>query len=59
MGKHVLSASTFHLRHEFQQELNAKFIVVISVKADSNPLSPTGGLRRIPPDIALHELIAG
>ena len=54
----VLSASTIHLRYESQQELNAKFIVIISVTADSSLLSPTGGLKRIPPDIAIHEQMA-
>ena len=51
----VLSASTFHLRHESQQELNAKFIVIMSVTADSSPLSPTGGVNTIPPDTEIHE----
>ena len=54
----VLSASTIHLRYESQQELNAKFIVIISVTADSSPLSPTEGLNRISPDTAIHEQTA-
>ena len=52
------SASTIHLRHESQQELNAKFIVIISVTADSSLLSLTGGVKRIPPDTAIHEQMA-
>ena len=54
----VLSASTVHLRHESQQELNAKFIVILSVTADSSLLSPTGGVKRIPLDTAIHEQMA-
>ena len=38
------------MRYESQQELNAKFIVNISVTADSSLLSPTGGVKRISPD---------
>ena len=51
----VFSASTIHLRYESQQQLNAKFIVNISVTADSSLLSPTGGVNTIPPDTAIHE----
>ena len=51
----VLSESTIHLWHESQQELDVKFIVIISVTADSSLLSPTGGVKRISPDIAIHE----
>ena len=32
-----------------------KFIVNISVTADSSLLSPTGGVNTIPPDTAIHE----
>ena len=32
-----------------------KFIVIISVTADSSLLSPTGCVKRIPPDTAIHE----
>ena len=53
----VLSASTIHLRHDSQQEWNAKFIVNISVTADSSLLSPTGGVNTIPPDTEIHEQI--
>ena len=42
--------ATIHFRYESQQELNAKFIVNISVTADSSLLSPTGGVNTIPPD---------
>ena len=31
----VLSASTIHLRHESRRELNAKFIVIISVTVNA------------------------
>ena len=51
----VLSGSTIHLRHEYQQQLNAKFIVNISVTADSSPLSPTEGVNTIPADTEIHE----
>ena len=34
------------------------FIVNISVTADSSLLSPTGGVKRIPPDTAIHEQMA-
>ena len=51
----VLSASIIHLRHESQQELNANFIVIFSVTADSSLLSPTGGVNTIPPDTEIHE----
>ena len=54
----VLSASTVHLRYESQQELNAKFIVNISVTADSSLLSPTGSVNTIPPNTAIHEQMA-
>ena len=54
----MLSGSTTHLRYESQQELNAKFIVIISVTADSSLLSPTGGVKRTPPDTAIHEQMA-
>ena len=54
----VISESTIHLRYESQQELNAKFIVIISVTADSSLLSPTGGVKRVPPDTAIHEQMA-
>ena len=50
--------ATIHLRYESQQELNAKFIVNISVTADSSLLSPTGGVKRIPPDTEIHEQMA-
>ena len=50
--------ATIHLRFESQQQLNAKFIVNISVTADSSLLSPTGGVNRIPPDTAIHEQLA-
>ena len=54
----VLSASTIHLRYESQQELRQKFIVIISVTADCSLLSPTGGVKRIPPDTPTHEQMA-
>ena len=41
----MLSGSTIHLRYESQQELNVKFIVNISVTADSSPLSPMGSAK--------------
>ena len=47
--------ATFHLRYESQQQLNAKFIVNISVTADSSLLSPTGGVNTIPLNTAIHE----
>ena len=50
--------ATVHLRYESQQQLNAKFIVNISVTADSSLLSPTGGVKRIPPNTAIHEQMA-
>ena len=40
------------------KNLNAKFIVIMSVTADSSLLSPTGGVKRIPPDTAIHEQMA-
>ena len=51
----VLSKPTIHLWHESQQQLNAKFIVNISVTSDSSLLSPTGGVNTIPPDTEIHE----
>ena len=54
----MLSGSTIHLRYESQQELNAKFIVIISVTADSSLLSPTGNVKIIPPDTAIHDQMA-
>ena len=54
----VLSKTTIHLWHESQQEFGAKFIVIISVTADSSLLSPTGGVKRIPHDTAIHEQMA-
>ena len=51
----VLSEPTIHLWHESQQEFDAQFIVIISVTADSSLLSPTEGVKRIPPDTANHE----
>ena len=54
----VLSKPTIHLWHESEQEFDAKFIVIISVTADSSLLSPTGGVKRIPPDTAIHEQMA-
>ena len=54
----MLSGSTVHLRYESQQELNAKFIVIISVTADTNLLSPTEGVKRILPNTAIHEQMA-
>ena len=53
----LLSVSTIHLRYESQQELNATFIVIISVTADSSLLSPTVCVNRIPPETAIHEQI--
>ena len=50
--------ASIHLRYESQQQLNAKFIVNISVTADSSLLSPTGGVKRILPDTAIHEQMA-
>ena len=47
------------MRYESQQQLNAKFIVNVSVTADSSLLSPTGGVNTIPPDTAIHEQING
>ena len=49
---------SIHLRYESQQELNANFIVNLSVTADSSLLSPTGGVNRIPLDTAIHEQMA-
>ena len=46
------------MRYESQQQLNAKFIMNISVTADSSLLSPTGGAKIIPPDSAIHEHMA-
>ena len=43
------------MRYESQQQLNAKFIVNISVTADSSLLSPTGGVNTIPPDTEIHD----
>ena len=37
------------------QQLNAKFIVNISVTADSSLPSPTGGVNTISPDTEIHE----
>ena len=54
----MLSGSTIHLRYESQQQLNATFIVNISETADSSLLSPTGCVKRIPPDTAIHEQMA-
>ena len=51
----IISESSIHLWYESQQELNAKFIVNISVTADNSLLSPTGGVKTIPPDTAIHE----
>ena len=51
----VLSETTIHLWYESQQEFDAKFIVVISGNSQPSLLSPTGGVRRIPPDTANHE----
>ena len=48
----VFGEPTIHLRYESQQQLNAKFIVNISVTADSSLLSPTN---IIPPDTEIHE----
>ena len=39
--------ATIQLRYESQQESNAKFIVNISVTADSSLLSPTGGVKSV------------
>ena len=47
--------ATIHLRYESKQQLNANFIVNISVTADSSLLSPTGGVNTIPPDTEIHE----
>ena len=47
--------ATTHLRYESQQQLNAKFILNISVTAESSLLSPTGGVNRILLDTAIHE----
>ena len=43
------------MRYVSQQQLNAKFIVNISVTADSSLLSPTGSVNTIPPDTEIHE----
>ena len=51
----MLSGSTIHLRFESQQELVSKFIVNISVTADSSLLSPTGGVKTIHPAREIHE----
>ena len=48
-----LSASTIHLRYESQQELNAKFIVIISVTVNAVYCHRPGGVKRIPPDTAI------
>ena len=50
--------ATICLRYESQQELNAKFIVNISVTADSSLLSPTGSVNTTLPDTAIHEQMA-
>ena len=34
---------------------HTKFIVILSVTADSSLLSPTVGVKRISPDTAIHE----
>ena len=58
-GKPVYSVhQLFICRYESQQQLNAKFIVNISVAADSSLLSPTGCVNRISPDTAIHEQMA-
>ena len=49
--------ATIHLRYESQQQLNAKFIMNISVTADSSLLSPRGGVNTIHPHTAIHEQI--
>ena len=54
-GNLCIQWATIHLRYESQQELNAKFIVNISVTADSSLLSPTEGVNTIPPDTEIHE----
>ena len=38
----VISESSIYLWHESHKEFGAKFIVIISVTADSSLLSPTG-----------------
>ena len=54
-GNLCIRWATVHLRYESQQQLNAKFIVNMSVSADSSLLSPTGGVNTIPPDTEIHE----
>ena len=56
-GNLCIQWATIHLRYESQQQLKAKFIVNISVTADSSLLSPTGGVNTIPPDTEIHEQI--
>ena len=51
----VFSVAPIHLRYESQHEMNAKFIVNISVNADSSLLSPTGSVNTILPDTEIHE----
>ena len=38
--------------------MQKKFIVNLSVTADSSLLSPTGGVNTIPPDTEIHEQMA-
>ena len=40
------------------KEFGAQFTVIISVTAESSLLSPTVGVKRIPPDTAIHEQLA-
>ena len=54
-GNLCIRWATIHLRYESQQQLKAKFIVNISVTADSSLLSPTEGVNTIPPDTEIHE----
>ena len=58
MGLHHKDGLNTDLWHESQQELNPKFIVKISVTADSRLLSPTGLVKTIPPNTAIHEQMA-
>ena len=58
-GKPVYSVKQlFICGMNVSKTLVQKFIVIISVTADSSLLSPTGGVKRIPPDTAIHEQMA-
>ena len=55
----VLSKPTIHLWHESQQEFDAQKIYRDYIgNSQRSLLSPTEGVKRIPPDTAIHEQMA-